>query len=132
MATKEKRQEEFAPKECKIITERYIITVFYYGKKSQSVTVYKKDGEVAKYKFHCTYSIDINEELEPYSFYTNNEETENGILEITSFLHYITSIVYDAIKWLECWKEVEMNEEQETVSRISYQLMSSITDETTE
>lgn len=97
------------------------------------MTVYEIDGKTtARYKFHSTLAIDIDRELKPYSFYTDNEEIDDGILEITSFAYYIISIVYDAMRWMECWKEVKMDEEQAIVARVSHQLMSSITDETTE
>lgn len=49
-----------------------------------------------------------------------------------SFAYYITSIECDTMRWMEYWKEVEMDKEQEIVARISWGLMSSITDETTE
>lgn len=120
MAEKERKQqqEKFAPKYCKIMTERYLITVIYYSKAWQSVTVYERDGETVEYKFHATFSIDINTELEPYSFYVKSKNIEDGILQITSFTYYIYNTVYDAIKWLELWKEVDMEEEDKEVAKL--------------
>lgn len=122
MAMKEKQQEGFIPKYCEITTERYLISVFYYSKEWQSVTVYEKDGEVAKHKFHGTFAININEELKPYSFYTNNKKTENGILKVTSFSYYVYRTVYDTMRWLEFWKEAEMDEEDKEIAEVLNQI----------
>lgn len=121
MSKKEKQQqeqEEFTPRHCTIMTERYLMNVVYYSKDWQSVTVYERKGEMAKYHSHGTYSIDINDELKPYLFYIENEDIEEKMLQITSFIYYINSVVYDAIRWMEFWKEVDIEDEDKEVAEL--------------
>ena len=62
--------------------------------------------------------IDINDELKPYLFYIENEDIEEKMLQITSFIYYINSVVYDAIRWMEFWKEVDIEDEDKEVAEL--------------
>ncbi|MCI8654872.1 MAG: hypothetical protein HFJ48_03235 [Clostridia bacterium] len=119
MAEKERqrKQDDFATKHCTITTERYLITVFYYSNDWQSVRLYEKQGGKAKHRFHGTFAINPNEELEPYSFYIDNKDTEDGILGVTTLADYVYRIVHDTMRWLEFWPEAEMEDEDKDVAK---------------
>lgn len=124
MANEEKQQAQefqktFAPaKKCKIITERYLITVFYYSNRWQSVTVYEKHGKKYINIFHGTFCIDVNKnKKELFSYNCNYEELPKELLEDMVFMKNIYDIVYDTMRWLECWKEVEEIMDYETPNK---------------